>query len=49
MNRMGSVIRLMLCLPQMWIALVATGVAIVANNWETLVDIAIYALWRLLQ
>lgn len=47
MNRLGSAVRLMLYLPQVWIAIAATGVAVLANGWEPFVDIAVYAVWRL--
>ena len=47
MNQIGSIARLMLRLPQVWIALVVTAAAIVINGHETFVDIAMYAIRRL--
>ena len=47
MDRLGSTVRLMLRLPQVWIAIAATGAAVLANGWEPFVDIAVYAMWRL--
>jgi len=49
MNRLGATVRLMLRLPQVWIAIAATGAAVLANGWEPFVDIAAYAVWRLLR
>ena len=49
MNRMGSAIRLMFCLPPVWVTLVVTGWVVVVNGWEPFVDIALYAAQRLFQ
>lgn len=46
MNRLSSAIRLMFCLPPMWIALTAL-VLVLAYNGEPFVDIALYAFQRL--
>lgn len=40
-------IELMLRLPQVWLVLVATGIALVTNYWEPLVDIVDFAMRRL--
>jgi hypothetical protein len=47
MNRLGSAIRLVFCLPPVWIALVAVAAAVVFNGWEPFVDIVLYAIQRL--
>ena len=47
MNSIGSIIRLMLRLPQVWIAVLVTGAALVINGHEPFVDIALYAVQRL--
>jgi hypothetical protein len=47
MKTIGLIIRLMIRLPQVWIALVAIGAAIVVNGQEPFVDIATYAIQRL--
>ena len=49
MRRLGSAIQLILHLPQVWVLLVAVGMAAVANGWEPFVDIALYAVQRLSQ
>ena len=49
MNRLMSAIRLVFYLPPVWIGLVAIGLAIAANGRQPLVDIVLYALWRLCQ
>jgi hypothetical protein len=47
MKTIGLVIRLMIRLPQVWIALVVMGAAIVVNGREPFVDIVTYAIQRL--
>ena len=47
MNTIGSAIRLVMRLPQVWIALVVIGAAIVVNGQEPFVDILTYAIQRL--
>jgi hypothetical protein len=47
MKTIRLTIRLMICLPQVWIALVVIGAAIVVNGQEPFVDIATYAIQRL--
>jgi hypothetical protein len=47
MNRVGSAMGLMFCLPQVWVALVGVMVALVGSNWGAFVDIALYVLQRL--
>ncbi|MFQ6100489.1 MAG: hypothetical protein ACE5OS_04560 [Anaerolineae bacterium] len=49
MKSLGPAIRLMLCLPPVWIALVTAGIVVAVNGWEPCVDIALYAVQRLFQ
>ena len=46
MNRLGTAIRLIFCLPATWIVLAVMTVVIVANS-EPFVDILLYAVERL--
>ena len=47
MRRLGSAIRLMLCLPPVWFALVALGLAFAYNGWDPVYDILLFAFYRL--
>jgi hypothetical protein len=48
MKTLGSAIKLLLCLPPVWLAILAIGTAFAFNGWEPFVDIAAYAVQRLL-
>jgi hypothetical protein len=45
MNRLGTAIRLIFCLPAMWIMLAVIAMVIAANS-EPFVDILLYAVER---
>lgn len=47
MNRLWLAIRLVLCLPAVWLAIAVVGWAIWVNSREPLIDIALYAVERL--
>jgi hypothetical protein len=47
MKTIGLAVRLIMRLPQVWIALVVMGAAIVVNGQEPFVDIVTYAIQRL--
>lgn len=47
MSRLWLAIRLVLCLPAVWFAIVVMGWAILVNGREPFVDIALYAVERL--
>jgi hypothetical protein len=47
MKRLGSPICLLVCLPQLWLAVFAVLVALAGDNWEALRDIIRFALERL--
>ena len=47
MNRVGAALRTILCLPPVWIALIASVLAVAFNGWEPVLDIARYAVERL--
>jgi hypothetical protein len=47
MKSLGSAIKMLLCLPPVWLAILAAGAAFAFNGWEPFVDIAAYAVQRL--
>ena len=47
MKSLGSAIKMLLCLPPVWLAILAAGAAFAFNRWEPFVDIAAYAVQRL--
>jgi len=47
MSRLGIAIRLLFCLPALWLAMLVTGWALWISGREPLVDIALYAVERL--
>jgi hypothetical protein len=49
MKRMGTGIGLLMCLPQLWLAMLGVLVAVLGSHWEPLVDIVTYAIRRLAQ
>ncbi len=49
MSRITLAIRLILFLPPVWITMAVIALALITNGWEPGVDIANYAITRLLQ
>ncbi len=47
MGRLGIAIRLLFCLPAMWLTMAVVGWAILVSGREPIVDIALYAVERL--
>ena len=47
MSRLWIAIRLLICLPAMWLTMAVVGWAVLVSSREPIVDIALYAVERL--
>ena len=47
MRRVGTAIRLVFCLPALWVMLAVTAFVVMVNSSEPLADILVFAIQRL--